>query len=113
MDGKEQDQQAWQQLPPFVLRITLTSFAMLLTIAITRWPLDQWLVVGTAPTHRITGITNTILIAIKFALLITIGGMVYLRTTRFLRILGGEHLLPIQRILIRLRLAWVIDLHRI
>jgi putative peptidoglycan lipid II flippase len=96
-----------RELPSFVLRITLSSLAMLLTITIIHWALDQWLVVGTTAAHQVTGFTDLTLVAIKLALLTGIGGMVYLRTARFLHILGGERLKPIQRVLIRLRLAWV------
>jgi hypothetical protein len=90
-----------------VLRITLASLAMLLTITIIRWALDQWLVVGTTTTHQVTDFSDLTLVAIKLALLTGIGGVVYLRTARFLHILDGERMKPIQRVLIRLRLAWV------
>ncbi|GHO63787.1 lipid II flippase MurJ [Ktedonobacter sp. SOSP1-52] len=96
-----------RELFTFVVRIALASLAMLLAITIARWALDQWLVIGTNATHRVASIADFALVALKLALVAGIGGMVYLRTARFLRILGGERLRPIQRVLIRLHLAWV------
>jgi hypothetical protein len=44
---------------------------------------------------------------IKLFAIICIGCFVYLRSARFLHMLGSEDLGPINRLLIRLRLSWI------
>lgn len=91
----------------FVLRVMVAALAMLLAISITQWGLDHLLVIDAEANNQAATITDVLLIAVKLAITVGVGSLVYLRAARFLRILGGERLKPIQRLLVHLRLAWV------
>jgi putative peptidoglycan lipid II flippase len=47
------------------------------------------------------------LVALKLAISIILGTVVYLRTARFLHLLGGNTLRPVNRLLTRMHLAWI------
>jgi putative peptidoglycan lipid II flippase len=94
-------------LVSFVIRVLLASLSMSLAIVVSRWILDMLLVtVGSDGTHSLT-LTGIVVACIKLFAIICIGCFVYLRTARFLHMLGSEDLGPVNRLLIRLRLSWI------
>lgn len=52
-------------------------------------------------------ISGSITVAIKLIIAGALGGMAYLRTARYLHLLGGKELRPVNRLLTRLHLAWI------
>ncbi|HEY7419643.1 MAG TPA: hypothetical protein VH593_30970, partial [Ktedonobacteraceae bacterium] len=47
------------------------------------------------------------LVALKLSVSIALGALVYLCTARMLRLLGGNNLRQVNRLLVRLRLSWI------
>lgn len=91
----------------FVVRVVVCACAMLVAITLTHWLLDSLLGQSGGDNSHVLNARELALVALKLLLATGVGGLVYLRAARFLRILGGERLQPIQRMLIRLRLAWL------
>jgi putative peptidoglycan lipid II flippase len=52
-------------------------------------------------------IAGSIIVAIKLIISGALGGFAYLRTARYLRLLGGNELRPVNRLLTRLHLGWI------
>jgi hypothetical protein len=52
-------------------------------------------------------ISGSVIVGIKLLISGMLGGFAYLRTSRYLHLLGGTELRPVNRLLTRLHLAWI------
>lgn len=96
-----------QSLISFVARIVLATLAMSLSLLMTRWLLDMELVTTVGDGSQSLAVAGVALALLKLAIALCVGGFVYLRTARFLRVLDPEEVGPVNRLLIRLHLTWI------
>lgn len=96
-----------QLLLSFVARIVLAALAMSLSLLMTRWLLDMALVTTGGDGRQSLAVAGIALALLKLAIALCVGGFVYLRTARFLHVLDPEEVGSVNRLLVRLHLAWI------
>ncbi len=92
---------------PFVCRILLASCAMLVAILGTHWILNHVLATANNVANQSLSFGGIVLTLVNVCITIAVGCIVYLRIARMLKLLNNENLAPIQRLLVRLRVAWL------
>ncbi len=94
-------------LTSFTTRVVGASLAMAIGVFIMRWWLDSVLVTtGSDGTHSLS-LVGILLALFKLVLILGVGSFIYLRVSRFIRILGSQELGSINRLLIRMHLSWI------
>ena len=96
-----------RELVTITVRILLAVVALVVVVLISYHLLDLFIQTPNTYGRASMSMANNVLVAIKLSISILLGTVVYLRTARFLRLLGGENLRQINRLLVRLRLAWI------
>ncbi|MBO0777855.1 MAG: murein biosynthesis integral membrane protein MurJ [Ktedonobacteraceae bacterium] len=91
----------------FVKRVLLATLAMSLVIMLARVPLDLLLVTSGRNGNESLNLAGIIAVLVKLVLLSLLGAVVYLKCSRFLKLLDSGELAPVQRLLARLHLAWL------
>ena len=93
-----------RKLGVFAVRVLLASLAMGLVLLLVRFMLDHILV--TTSDQRL-GFGGTLLALIKLSIELSVGLLIYIRSTRMLGIEDFWRQGPVKRVLERLRLSWL------
>jgi len=91
----------------FVARVLLATLALALTIGVTKWLLDTFIPTTNHAGNSTLSLVGMLFVILKLAIIAGVGTFVYLRSARFLHLLGGGQLQPVNRLLIKLKLAWI------
>lgn len=91
----------------FVRQILLAVLVMSLALLPGRALLDLLLVTDSGNGDQSLSLVGIGAVLLKLALLSTLGTVIYLKTSRFLKLLDNGELAPVQRLLVRLHLAWL------
>jgi putative peptidoglycan lipid II flippase len=96
-----------RSLLSFVIRLCIATMALALTLLITLWLANSFLVTTSSDPTQSPGLTGIMLVSLKVLICCAAGAFVYLRAARFLHILEVEQLGPVHRLLVRLHLSWI------
>ncbi|QBD78025.1 murein biosynthesis integral membrane protein MurJ [Ktedonosporobacter rubrisoli] len=91
----------------FVVRVLLASILMSLGIVITYRLLNMVVTTESSNGSMSLSIVGSGMVLLKLLITVGIGSWIYLRAARFLKILSVKELGPVNRLLIRLHLAWI------
>ncbi len=96
-----------RMLVTFTWRILIAVAALSIVVFLSHQALDRLIQTSSVDGKASMSLLSSVLVGVKLAISIVLGGGVYLRTARFLHLLGGDELHSVNRLLVRMRLSWI------